>query len=53
MIHEFCETCDGWVSYPASQEAHECGEEEATTQGEMDSRGQLVASADWSDDSDY
>lgn len=53
MIHEFCETCEGWVSYPASQE-HICDSvDEIISQDEMNARGQLAMSADLTNDSDY
>lgn len=52
MIHEYCETCEGWVSYPASQE-HICDKDEVVSQSEMNARGELAMSADFTDESDY
>lgn len=52
MIHIYCETCDGWDSYPVGG-SHDCESGNTTSQGEMNLRGQFVMSADWSDDSDY
>jgi len=53
MVHIYCETCDGWDSFPVGG-SHNC-ETPAnfTSQDEMNARGQFVMSADWSDDSDY
>ena len=52
MIHIYCETCDGWDSFPVG-ESHRCGSANIVSQDEMNARGQLVMSADWTDDSDY
>lgn len=52
MIHIYCETCDCWDSFPSGG-SHHCGSDTAVSQDEMNARGQLAMSADWSDDSDY
>ena len=52
MVHIYCETCDGWDSFPVGG-SHECGSANIVSQDEMNARGQLVMSADWADDSDY
>lgn len=52
MIHIYCETCDCWDSFPSGG-SHKCGSDTAVSQDEMNARGQLAMSADWSDDSDY
>ena len=48
MNHEFCEKCDGWVSYPASQESHKCGKDPITYPDAVFAMGM-----DLTDDSDY
>jgi hypothetical protein len=53
MVHIYCETCDGWDSFPVGG-SHNCeSATNFTSQDEMNARGEFVMSADWSDDSDY
>ena len=51
MIHEYCETCEGWATYPASQDSHNCETDEVSNPDP--NYVFLVMNADWSSDSDY
>jgi hypothetical protein len=48
MNHEFCEKCEGWVSYSVTLDSHKCGRDEVTTPDPL-----FALTIDLTDDSDY
>lgn len=47
MIHEYCEKCEGWASYPIGG-SHRCGTDE------VQNPDPFIGGDDWfADDSDY